>query len=590
MLDFRAARVDDERGTNNASLRRKMNKAPARLALVYLAIAAVPAACGGGGVNDRDASSGGAPGVAGSGGAGTGGRGPGGAPDAGAAGQAGRGGTLGTAGAAGLTGGGGTMGIAGASGRSGGGAGGVAGNDGTGGLGGGSGSGVGGTAGSGQPLPCDTSWPISCTTTNAVCGNGTRDTCMAPAGLGPGCPIVTMGELCDGNNVGTATCQQQGFGSGTLTCLSSCNGFDVSRCSDCAVGPAVLRCGPVAMSAAPLSAAIDASDTEIGVAWVEQVGYGQAPKLWFARLAPNLDVIDAAQIADSAVATEIYAQNQYAVPVAVAPLPSGWVVAGHADVQLFLHAFNGAGNHVSRIVLDDDEETAWPLLASRPNGGPLVVWTTDAGVRAAVVSNDGLTTTVPINIHTTGQEFASAASVAFGGDVFYVLLEVRTDTSEPWMRWARVSTAGALLGFTDAPKNLNFGNPSLVTGGNGLRIVFETWITNSYDPVRIVVQPFNPMTGAALSPARTAATYEQEYTNGKGAAFGDDTFFALSGPYGGLFGATRLAPSGAVVTPIYPVAVGREIYWYAVAKRGPDAIVAWTGNPQGPLKIARLVP
>jgi hypothetical protein len=428
-----------------------------------------------------------------------------------------------------------------------------------------------------------------------VCGNGTRDTCMGPAGLGPDCPLATFGELCDGSDVGGATCQQQGFGSGTLTCLPTCNGFDVSRCSECSSAPAVLRCGPVPMSETPLSVAIAASDAEIGVAWVEQVGYGRSPKLWFSRLAPDLAPRGVSEVTDAAVASEIYASNLYSVPVAIAPLPSGWVIAGHASAnpELFLHVFDGAGNHVSRIVLDNG--TAYsppPQLASRPNGGPLLVWANDDGIHAAVVSSDGLTTTTPINLHVAGgDEFAFASSVAFAGDTFYVLLTVQTPTSEAWLRWARVSTSGALLGFVEPPRDMNFINPYLVTGGNDLRIVFETWTTNSYDPVRIVVRPFNPTTGAALSPERTAATYEQGYFFATGVAFGDDTFFALGANEFGPFSATRLAPTGSVVTPIYPVAVGREaIDWFTAVRRGSDAIVVWTGRPQGPIKIARLAP
>jgi cysteine-rich repeat protein len=50
--------------------------------------------------------------------------------------------------------------------------------------------------------------------TQAVCGNNAKD----------------LGELCDGTDLGGASCQSLGLGSGTLACNPSCQSFDTSGC------------------------------------------------------------------------------------------------------------------------------------------------------------------------------------------------------------------------------------------------------------------------------------------------------------------------------------------------------------------------
>ena len=79
------------------------------------------------------------------------------------------------------------------------------------------------------------------------CGNGVIDT--------------AIGEICDGADVGTATCSSTGFTSGALGCSSSCKGFDTASCGPAQCGPndsydpvnqlchaSILSTGPVHMS------------------------------------------------------------------------------------------------------------------------------------------------------------------------------------------------------------------------------------------------------------------------------------------------------------------------------------------------------
>jgi hypothetical protein len=60
---------------------------------------------------------------------------------------------------------------------------------------------------------CTDNCPAECS--SEACGNGARDGT----------------EVCDGEDLGSATCAEQGQGEGTLGCKTDCSGFDVSGCA-----------------------------------------------------------------------------------------------------------------------------------------------------------------------------------------------------------------------------------------------------------------------------------------------------------------------------------------------------------------------
>ncbi len=74
----------------------------------------------------------------------------------------------------------------------------------------------------------------------------------APDGDGCGDGVVNEGEVCDGDALGTETCQSLGFDTGALACQSDCAEFDSSGCYSCSVscggiGCGGLSCGPNGM-------------------------------------------------------------------------------------------------------------------------------------------------------------------------------------------------------------------------------------------------------------------------------------------------------------------------------------------------------
>ena len=79
---------------------------------------------------------------------------------------------------------------------------------------------------------------------NSNCTDFDKTSCTAPTNCGNG--ILDAGEMCDGTNIGNATCESVvGLGStGTLQCGSNCGEFDKSSCTAAAVcGNGLLEAG-----------------------------------------------------------------------------------------------------------------------------------------------------------------------------------------------------------------------------------------------------------------------------------------------------------------------------------------------------------
>ena len=412
---------------------------------------------------------------------------------AGAAGSvAGQGGSAGIGGAAGGAGNGGAAGGAGNGGAAG--RGGIAGYDYTGeyagaagapvcGRGGTGGSASGGTGGPiiSEQFPCQTFPGVAdCPASGSLCGNGVRDTCIRtnPANR---CPRYSFTEACDGTaNVGPY-CRDMGFGSGDVACSASCT-YDTSGCSECLVGAPLARCGPAPVTnAQPLAMAIAATDAEVGLAWAEQ-DPGHAPTLHFARLSPSLDLVGATALPDAAFAA---ASAGLAPPptLAVAPLPSGWVVAGYAAPEIFLHAIDATGQDVGRLVIAQvpaaEAGSGLPILAARPDGGPLLVWSRAGELRAAVVAADGQSMTAPVVLATGAPQVLGSPSAIYGRDAFNVAFSIDGGANRRQLRLARVETDGTLTGSYDALRGTDVWNatlgPSQAFGSSDLTVVYQRY-------------------------------------------------------------------------------------------------------------------
>ena len=88
--------------------------------------------------------------------------------------------------------------------------------------------------------------------------------------------------------------------------------------------------------------------------------------------------------------------------VAVAPQPSGWLVAACTGSNIFVDVLDATGKKVARTVIDDGSngaracEAGTLALAARPTGGALMVWGSYYGAAAVVViAADGLSAGKP---------------------------------------------------------------------------------------------------------------------------------------------------------------------------------------------------
>ena len=338
----------------------RVTRATMRRALISAVgvwIVATIAGCGGGSLD------GGGAGTSGS----IGGRG---GPGTGAGASAGN--TVGSGASSGFTGGGAALtGGAAFSGTSGS----VAGSSGMGAIGGA--GATAGIAGGGEPCPF-LQTPVC---GREACGNGRRDTCLSP--FGPGCMLGQVTEACDlGDAPPSMTCAELGYPSGATGCAADCSGIDNTGCHECfPLQSPVVGCGTVPLDVGPTPPlmGLAATDTEVGLVWLDTTPQW-AQSVGFAQLAPDLTVIRS-RVVDRFPEPQLY-DGPAIGGVAVAPLPTGWVVAvaatATATPELYLHVLDARGQVVARTTVEATSfaysNNPVPFLIPRPGGGPLIFW------------------------------------------------------------------------------------------------------------------------------------------------------------------------------------------------------------------------
>jgi len=72
---------------------------------------------------------------------------------------------------------------------------------------------------------------ITLTTADTSAGPTTTDSSSTGPVAGCGNEVIEDGEVCDGADLGDATCESEGFGAGTLLCAPDCGGFDTTECA-----------------------------------------------------------------------------------------------------------------------------------------------------------------------------------------------------------------------------------------------------------------------------------------------------------------------------------------------------------------------
>jgi hypothetical protein len=345
----------------------------------------------------------------------------------------------------------------------------------------------------------------------------------------------------------------------------------------------------VTSAATALTLALAAKDDEVALAWVEQE-HDQPAELWFARLSPSLDVIATSQIPDAVLAASAEGNLP---PIALAPLPSGWVVAGYTGDEIYIQAIDQDGRGLGRAMVAGvpaGQLVEVPRLIARSGGGPLLIWRTGDTVYASVIADDGKAVTPPIVVAEAGP-YDWTASAAFVGGVFYVGLAVEWDISTRLMV-TPIGADGSRLATFEALPGVNPRFPTLVTGADELRVAYQRGRYGSGGDLAIVWQRVTP-TGAPASDPVVIDESDQWASTRRAYDVGGDTVAMLLGVTGqDAVAVERVDRTGAVLSPSRRIAEGNplSLTWYDMVRRGPDAVLAWTVWAQDGVKLARVSP
>lgn len=423
-----------------------------------------------------------------------------------------------------------------------------------------------GTAAAPAEGPCPTS-----------CGDDVRSTCTVcrPGPCGPRppggppppeecCEEVT--EVCDGTDLGGATCSGLGFAGGTLECTGQCT-VDEGTCTTCRSGASILGCDDAVVTGlAPSALALAATATDVALAWVSDGG-----SLRFARFDSMLRRV---------TETECFGPSD-ARRVALAETTSGWLLAVGSSAGLDIYALDrdGAVRGTSRRVVGGHS----PLMAGRSGSTPLLVWTAGGNVRAALLDDGGdeLWRT-DLASSPTEPHLGSAVAV---GDGFLVAMRVAG------VQVYRLRASDGRVTSTSTPGGSATEYPKLASDGTTARISWSDFGGSG----RALWAPLDA-DGARTATATELGAIPDYFNPSPMVAIGADTLVLLGGYTGttahaGQLDLRRLRATGATIGTGYTLDEDPNMATdYRIARRGPEAVVAWVGvGYPGRIGLARLM-
>jgi hypothetical protein len=427
---------------------------------------------------------------------------------------------------------------------------------------------------------------------------------------------MSVPEPCDGTDLGGITCESLGFaGGGTLTCGADCTLNAVQCVLAAPVGPHIAATETLAAARSPTNIHLAATDTAVAVGWNDRIG------TMFQILDANLKPV-------WAPTTPL---PETGMIYAIAPSPSGWVVA-RARVPPGFPPIASSSGPIGPLVIDTIDNTGAVVatinlgvavnqvsLTAQPGGGPLLAWVdpSSAGgmVQLAVIAPDGKTSTPPTSFDAAiYSNSVGNFSGAFVGGAF--LLTFSFGTWNMGVGVARVLPAGSvdgplktLLPQQNPPNAVLYnGSPIVADASGNTRL---TVVTCSDPQGRGCLLPAAPIVqmgtidsqGAIVSAFAPVAIPSQ----GNIWAFGSAMFGAtMAGVVsisnnGGNAGLSLVEVSSAGMTTFGPMPIVAEpgfVGGFVMAKRGPEIVAAWAqdtqgcerGSPDYQMGIARILP
>lgn len=425
-----------------------------------------------------------------------------------------------------------------------------------------------------------------------ACGNGRIDSCNAA--LAPECFPVALREDCDGEAFDGASCAGQGFPAGKLVCDKTCS-VSSAGCSECVpMAPSLGSCGTIPpITASVWSYAIAANDSEVGLA---EVGYNDSSgmTLSFRRLTPSLDTASNTTLLDTSRPGPL--EGAYVEGgLAVAPLPSGWVIVSCVSGQLLLFTVDATGMNSARAPTPVGDRGCGytTVLAARPGAGPLLVWAAGYNLSGALIAADGQLAGTPFDIAgPPADPNAGMFDAAWVGDAFNVAVTVFVGSyDDSALRIARIDVNGTLTSrdllmdeFEEAPR--------LARGATDTRVTYVARGAPSSSGAENKWRRLGSA-GELLAEAVLVKPVYNYYPS-PAVAFGDDTLVLLDGGQLSSLAVARVGPDGQILSRPYDI-VRAPLYYIIypdMVRRGPDAIVSWISNANSIPRVglARITP
>jgi hypothetical protein len=334
-----------------------------------------------------------------------------------------------------------------------------------------------------------------------------------------------------------------------------------------------------------------ATDTETALVWLDQPD-GDVMQIGFALLSSSLDVISTGHIVDAAIAAApSNVAGESPTPPQIAALTSGWLVLAAAGTSISLYTLDGAGNVVARHTLDpmSDGFGVFPILVSRPNGGPLVIWGGFSNY-AAVVSADGRSVTTPIEVpvdsYDGGGLLPGLTSAAFAAGAFQAVFLENCATG-PCLQIVSIAADGTIAGSFQPPGLAAPWGARLVSGADDLRLLYVADCGTTLTDPCLMLQRMSS-TGAALSPP---VLIDGSATSGlpdSAVAWGGDSYLSSGAAYWSST-VVHLASDGTIAGGPSVIAKGGSA-GAVIVRQGSNLVAGWSENEPSHIEVAKLAP
>lgn len=255
-------------------------------------------------------------------------------------------------------------------------------------------------------------------------------------------------------------------------------------CAPCAAGIACLRFAGDALSA---SLAVDGE--RAALAWIRVDPSGAGSTVFFAHVEGDLSVGPIGSCFDHRAPQE----------VALARATGGWVMAVEEDRALAVHLLDDNGNDRGPPMRIEDAVA--PVLADRPVGGPLLVWTGSRGLMAALVADGCTPGSAPVELIRDPVE-PRFADAAFIGDAFLAICRSAGVTV------ARVGLDGLMEGPVVMPATGSTETPSIASSGGEILAGYSEF---GASPSGVQLLRLGP-DGRALAPPSSLGTCRSSST------------------------------------------------------------------------------